>query len=311
MNIPSSESVATDSLLAVCLFAAFADGEKSEAEREQIRLMAEELGSEDVAAISRKILMGKLSLDAVAQSLAPQEEHRLLAYEMARAVCEAGGAISKDEQVFLTELRGKLSLGAVESKAIDEEVDSLALGPLDTAETAPSAPDNSGMILRYAIVNGALELLPETLATMAIIPLQMKMVYRIGKSHGFELSRDNIKEFLATAGVGLGSQMVEGFARKLMSGFGKKLAGKMAGRVAGQVTGSAFSFGTTYAIGHIAERYYSGGRKLGAGEIKSLFSSLGAQGKEMHARYLPDIQQRASQLNTAEILSMVRGTAAV
>ncbi|MDQ3545732.1 MAG: hypothetical protein M3429_04310 [Verrucomicrobiota bacterium] len=32
------------------------------------------------------------------------------------------------------------------------------------------------MILRYAIVGGALELLPQTMATLAIIPLQSKMV---------------------------------------------------------------------------------------------------------------------------------------
>jgi uncharacterized protein (DUF697 family)/tellurite resistance protein len=310
MNIPSTEDTSTESLLAVCLFAAFADGEKSDAEREQIRQMAEELGSEDVAAVSRQILMGKLSLDAACGALV-SDEQRMLAYEMARAVCEAGGSISGDEQAFLTQLRTKLALGTAELKAIDEEVDSLALAPVDSGAAVPAAPDNSGMILKYAILNGALELLPDTLATMAIIPMQMKMVYRIGKSHGVELDRSNIKDFLATAGVGLGSQVVEGFARKLMAGFGKKLAGSMAGRAAGQITGSAFSFGSTYAIGHIAERYYSGGRTLGTAEIKNLFTTLGAQGKELHARYLPEIQQRASTLNPSEILSMVRGKAAV
>jgi uncharacterized protein (DUF697 family)/tellurite resistance protein len=310
MNIPSTEAATTESLLAVCLFASFADGEKSDVEREQIRWMAEELGSADVAAVSRRILMGKLTLDDVAGTLV-SNEHRMLAYEMARAVCEAGGSISEEEQAFLTELRAKLSLGTAETKAIDGEVDSLALAPLESGVTGPSAPDNSGMILKYAILNGALELLPETLATMAIIPMQMKMVYRIGKTHGVDLNRSNIKDFLATAGVGLGSQVVEGFARKLMAGLGKKVAGKMAGRVAGQITGSAFSFGSTYAIGHIAERYYSGGSKLGTAEIKNLFSTLSAQGKELHARYLPEIQQRASTLNPSAILSMVRGTAAV
>ena len=40
------------------------------------------------------------------------------------------------------------------------------------------------MMLKYVILNGALELLPQPIATMAIIPLQMKMVYRIGGVHG-------------------------------------------------------------------------------------------------------------------------------
>jgi len=42
----------------------------------------------------------------------------------------------------------------------------------------------------------------------ADIPLQMKMVYRIGKSYGFDLDRGHIKDFLATAGVGMASQYV-------------------------------------------------------------------------------------------------------
>ena len=74
------------------------------------------------------------------------------------------------------------------------------------------------MILNYSILNGALELLPQSLASMAIIPLQMKMVYRIGKSHGYELDRGHIKDFIATLGVGLTSQYVEQFGRKLVGG---------------------------------------------------------------------------------------------
>lgn len=66
------------------------------------------------------------------------------------------------------------------------------------------------------------------MATLAIIPMQMKMVYRIGKSHGAELDRCSIVAFLATAGVGMGSQIVEGFARKIMKGFGKKMMGGLA-----------------------------------------------------------------------------------
>jgi len=310
MNISATETATADSLLAICLFASFADGEKSDAEREQIGRMAEELGSANLAGITRQILMGKLSFGTVSENLHSNND-RMLAYEMARAVCEAGGAISDDEQAFLIKLRGQLNLGESSLKSIDEEVDALSLAPLESAAAESSRPDSSSMILKYSILNGALELLPETFATMAIIPLQMKMVYRIGKSHGVELDRTNIKDFLATAGVGLGSQVVEGFARKLMAGIGRKVAGKMAGRAANQLTGSAFSFGSTYAIGHLAEKYYAGARKLGPSEIKTLFSTLSQQGKELHARHLPEIQQRAGALNPAAIFSIVRGKTSV
>lgn len=307
MTIPPTEtSLNHDSLLAICLFAAFSDGDKSESEREQITRIAAELESDNLAEISRKILMGKISIESVVSGLESQQ-NRLLAYEMARAICEAGGIMTASEQEFLTRLRNALGLSASDSKAVDDEVDALSLAPISGEVGQTSGIDNSSMILKYSILNGALELLPETFATMAIIPMQMKMVYRIGKAHGVEQDRSLIKEFLATAGVGIGSQVVEGFARKLMGGFGKKLGGKTAGKIANQVTGSAFSFASTYAIGHVAEKYHQSGKRLAGPEMKSLFSKLSEQAKSLHAQHLPAIQERAKNLNPASILAMVRG----
>ena len=40
-------------------------------------------------------------------------------------------------------------------------------------------------ILNYAILNGALELLPQSWASMAIIPLQIRMVYGAGMAMSF------------------------------------------------------------------------------------------------------------------------------
>jgi uncharacterized protein (DUF697 family)/tellurite resistance protein len=310
MKIPTSENESAESLIAICLFAAFADGEKSEAEREEVARLGAELGSDRVAAVSRQILMGKVRLEAVVAGLTGAHD-RMLAYEMARAVCEADGTISAEEKLFLSELGKLLALGRGEVEVLDAEVDELALAPVDVLGVEAAGVDNSGMILKYAIVNGALELLPETLATMAIIPLQMKMVYRIGKSHGAELDRGHIKEFLATAGLGMGSQVVEGFARKVMRGFGKKLGGTLGGRVADELTGSVMSFSATYAIGHLAEKYHAGGRKLGGVELKPIYQSLSTQARELHARFLPQIQERAQSLNPAEIFSLVRGKSAV
>jgi uncharacterized protein (DUF697 family)/tellurite resistance protein len=311
MNIPTIQSSTNnESLLAICLFAAYSDGDKSDSERAQITQIADELESDNLAEISRKILMGKVSVESVAGGIDSQP-NRLLAYEMARAICEAGGSITAPEQEFLTRLRTALELSTSDSKDVDDEVDAFALAPVSNEAPQATTVDNSSMILKYSILNGALELLPETFATMAIIPMQMKMVYRIGKAHGVEQDRSLIKEFLATAGVGMGSQVVEGFARKLIGGFGKKLGGKTAGKIANQATGSAFSFASTYAIGHVAEKYHRGGKSLAPTEIKSLFSTLTEQAKGLHAQHLPAIQERAKGLNAASILAMVRGKEAV
>ena len=235
------------------------------------------------------------------------KENKMLAYEMARSICEAGGSVSDEEEQFLTDLRRLLALGESELSAVDEQVDRVALAPLAPEQPEATATDSGGMILKYAILNGALELLPQAMATVVIIPMQMKMVYRIGKAHGVELDRSNIKEFLATAGIGLGSQMVEGFARKMVGMFGRKLGGKTAGKVADQFAGSAMSFASTYAIGHVAQTYYSGGRKLTAQDLRKLVEPLQNQARELHTRHLPEIQERAKTLDTATILSLVRG----
>ncbi|MEN9468273.1 MAG: hypothetical protein RL630_6 [Verrucomicrobiota bacterium] len=299
-----------DAFLAICLMAAMCDGEKSEVERSEIRRIAEELGSGDPSALSRKILMGRLSLDEVASRLSTPSQG-LLAYEMALGVCESDGAFSPTEKQFLAEVSSALGLGAAESEKVAKDVESVVLAPVQSQPVPGSATaattDNSGMILKYAILNGALELLPESLASMAILPMQMKMVYRIGKSHGVEMDRSRIKEFLTVAGVGLGSQMLEGFARKFLGGLGKKLGGKMVGKAANQVAGSAFSFGATYALGHLAEQYHQGGQRLDATSARNLFETLKSKASDLHSRHLPEIQAKARSITPSSILQMVSG----
>ena len=316
-----------ESTLAVALFAAFADGDRCELERARVERLANDLGWDDLNAISRRILMGKLSLATAVNGLG-QPGERGTAYELARAVCEIDGALSAEETAFLAELRGLCRLDQETSRQLDAEVDAVALAPYASAPPsltppAPPAgvaagqsppplpalvPDQDGMILRYSILNGALELLPATLATMAIVPLQMKMVYRIGKAHGADLDSTSIKEFLATAGLGLGSQMLEGFARKWAVSLGKKLGGKKVGALANQLTGSAFSFASTWAIGHLAVHYHAGGRRVGTPDLRSMYEPLLAKARELHPSYLPQIQQQAKSLNPSSVLDYVRGS---
>jgi uncharacterized protein (DUF697 family) len=162
------------------------------------------------------------------------------------------------------------------------------------------------LILNAAILNGALEIMPHTLATMAIIPLQMRMVYRIGSHYGFQLDRGHIKDFLATVGVGLTSQVFEGFTRKLIGGFTRSLAGGLLGGLAGQAAGSAFGFATTYALGQVAKRYYAGGRTIDAAQLKEAFSSMLLDARSLEGRYSGDIREKSRQVNVSELLPLVR-----
>jgi uncharacterized protein (DUF697 family)/tellurite resistance protein len=314
-----------DALLTIALFAAFADGSKHEDEREEIRAIADSLAGDDapdLRALYQDVLLGRVTLaDAAGRLDDSGEKH--LAYEMAVGVCDADGRMTEDERRFLDELRGLLAMDAGESQEIEQEAEQVvamteaaapaaAAEPLarsgpatDAAEVDEAELDRS--ILNYSILNGALELLPQSWASMAIIPLQIRMVYGIGKEYGVELDRGHIKEFLATLGVGMTSQYLEQFGRKLVGGLFRSAGGRGIGRVGRAATGMAFSFATTYALGHVAKRYYAGGRQMSTELLKSSFDDLLGKAKEKQGEYVPQIEHKAQNLDMSQVMGLVKG----
>jgi uncharacterized protein (DUF697 family) len=148
--------------------------------------------------------------------------------------------------------------------------------------------------------------LPQSWATMAIIPLQTRLVYNIGKRYGYELDSGHVKEFLATVGVGLASQYLEQAGRKLIGGLFGKLAGGLVGGLARGATGIAFSFASTYALGELAKRYYGGGRTMSTDVLKQTFDQLLTPAKELQSKYLPQIQEKARTVNMGDVMAMVK-----
>jgi uncharacterized protein (DUF697 family)/tellurite resistance protein len=301
-------------LLTIAMLAAFADGAKDDREREEIRRIADSLagesGTPQLASLYQDVLLKRVDLARAAARLT-DPAHKHLAYEMAVCVCDADGAATPAEQQFLRALRTTLGLDASIAADIVRDADAVAAAPL-TAGTATLATSTKSdaetdkYILNHAIVNGAIELLPQSLATMAIIPLQMKLVYRIGQSYGFEMDKGHIREFLATAGVGLTSQYVEQFGRKLLGGLLGSVAGGI-GRGVGRVaTGAAFSFATTYALGQLAKRYYAGGRQMSTALLQQTYQSLLGQAKQLQGQYAGQIEQQAQSLDAAQVMRMVK-----
>lgn len=300
-------------ILCVCILAAFADGAQDEVERTQIERIVKGFSDErlDLAAAYQDVLAGKLSISQVAGQL-QSPPAQALAYEMAVCVCNADGVLKDAEAQFLTALRQALQLDTSSTDLHQQSAQALVAQPLaggvppliDTGRQA----EVDHLILNAAILNGALEIMPHTLATMAIVPLQMRMVYQVGKRYGYELDGGHIKDFLATVGIGLTSQVFEGFTRRLVGGLGRALAGGLLGGLAGQAAGSAFAFATTYALGQVAKRYYSSGRTLSTDQLKEVFSTMLEEARGMQGRYSGDISRRARQVNVSELLPLVRQT---
>ena len=317
-------------VLAITLHAAFADGSKHERERDEVKRIAESLcnGSDipDLGRLYQDVLLRRVTLDTHVAALT-DPGHRQLAYEMAVCVCDADGRQSEAERRFLATLKAGLQLDAQEAAAFEAEADSIvdvteaavpAVPAVEAARAAGVAASATVLqssvpeaeldksILNYSLVNGALELLPQSWASMAIIPLQVKMVYAIGKAHGVSLDQGHIKEFLAAAGVGLTSQYLEQAGRKLLGGLLGRMAGKTFGKIGGAATGVAFSFATTYALGQVAKRYYAGGRVMSTAMVRDSFQNLLGPAKDMQAKYLPQIRQQAETLDMGRVMSMVR-----
>ncbi len=330
------------SILTIALLAAFADGTKDDAEREEIRRIAQSLagdsGMADLPRIYQDVLLKRTSVQAAAAALS-DPAHRQLAYEMAVCVCDVDGRQTAAEAQFLATLKAALQLGAQQTAAFEQDADALvdvveksapsatpwgaagvagaatyaaaaptpAATPSTTTPPSPAEVELDKSILNYALLNGALELLPQSWASMAIIPLQVKMVYGIGKAHGVELDQGHIKEFIAAAGVGMTSQYLEQFGRKLLGGLLGKVGGRTVGGLGGAATGMAFSFATTYALGQVAKRYYAGGRVMSTAMLRETFQNLLGPAKQMQSQYLPQIQQQAATLDAAKVMAMVRG----
>ena len=343
--------------LTICLLASFADGEKHDREREQIRQVAEGLAGDqqvNLPSLYQDVLLRRVQLPQVLAQLSTTES-RQLAYEMAVCVCEADGQISAKERAFLAGLRETWGMdggaapavattantaNAEEPMTFEFQAESVAEAPLKAplpeaailgaatgslAALHPAAVDNlpsdasqrrpsqltaaemDSKILKASIMNGAIELLPENLSTLAIIPLQMRLVYQIGQSYGYELDRGHIKDLLAALGVGLTSQYLEQAGRKLLGGLLGKAGKGILGGLGKQAVSSGMSFASTYALGHVANQYYAGGRQLSTDMLKNAYQHVMQDGKALQDRYLPQMQETARGLNTAKILQMVRG----
>jgi uncharacterized protein (DUF697 family)/tellurite resistance protein len=307
----------TQAIVTLAVLAAFADGDKHDRERDELKRIVEGLGRSDgvhLPTLYQDVLMKRVDAAAVVAALGSTEA-RQLAYEMAVCVCDADGAQSEAEARFLSDLRSQLGLGASSERfAVQaEEIAAVPIGasqPVPTPAKAPPVVDAAALdqrILNAAILNGALELLPETLSTMAIIPLQMKLVYGIGQAHGYQLDSGHVKDFLATVGVGLTSQYLEQAGRKLLGGLLGRVGGGLLGGLGRQAVSSGMSFASTYALGHVAKRYYAGGRTLSTQMLKDAYASVAAEAQGLHGRYLPAMQEKARGLDAAKVLSLVRG----
>jgi uncharacterized protein (DUF697 family)/tellurite resistance protein len=305
--------------LTVALMAALANGANDERERAALKSLAGRLGEGriDLADVYDDVLVRKISIADAVRPLATSEARRQ-AYETAVAVAAADGVTSPAEGAFLRDLAAALGLPAQDAQAHVAQADAVAGG---AGVAGPSGiepvrqvqghvmPDVAALdrqIVNASVTNAALELLPESLASMAILPLQVRLVYQIGKAYGYELDQGHIKEFLATLGLGLAGQYIEQFGRKLLGGLLGTVLGRVGRAVGHQAASSGMAFATTWALGQLAKQYYGGGRTLDADKLKAAFAPLLEQGQGLMGRYGGEIAARARTIDVHNLPALLK-----
>lgn len=288
-------------ILSLCFIAAFANDDKGEATRAQIRRVAEQLspvGTLHLSVVYQEVLRKKISLN---DTLAPlhRPEHKQLAYEAAVCVCDVDGVHSDAEHGFLENLRLALGLDVRAARAFERAAGAISDAGMQPEPvrgfSAATLPADSialeEMIVDCSLLDAALLLQASTLAAMATIPVQMKLIYRVGKAYGAELNRGEIKHLLSAAGVGPLAQYIELFGLRLRG------AAERAARL---------SFINTYALASCTKQYCSGDAQMDAQAFCVAFEAAVARARPIANQYEAQFAGRLRFLDEDSLIALVR-----
>jgi uncharacterized protein (DUF697 family)/tellurite resistance protein len=326
VNLPDAEC---DAIVTLSFLAAICDGDRDAEEQSRLERVIADLGIQDVPALLERLRSGAFDIASAAREITTADG-RQAAYETAMSVCYADGDLNPTERTFLARLQDGLRLSDAEIAEAGLEARALANAPLpgpDLVLTASSLggmrPSQAGipaisadaaldaMIRQHALIAGALEILPQRLATLAIIPLQMRLVHRIGADFGHQLDQAQAKLLLGVMGVGAMTQVLDGVARKVLGGTGRGLLGRALGGVLGGAAGAAagigIAFATTHALGHVAKQYYAQGRKLSEADLKALFVRFKREAEELLPSIQDEIRGQSEKLDLNRLMGSLKG----
>ena len=302
----------TEIIITIAAQAAVIDGTRSTLELQQISAAASRLGLPNADAVVQRAAAAREDIKSLAAALS-SESARRAAYEIAVAVCNADGMADAKEVAFLQELQSALGTGLATAEMSAIASVATLTGQVmpppvpSTAMAQPPAPGElDAMILDQAILTAALEVLPDRLSNMAILPLQLRMVYTIGQRYGQQLDASQVKDLAATFGIGAAAQFMESIVRKTFGGLAGGLLGSMLGGATGMAAGATVSFGATYALGHAAAQYYAQGRSLSSADMKALFTRFQKEAETLFPKVQDRVQSVAKGTNLQSVLGTLR-----
>jgi uncharacterized protein (DUF697 family) len=292
-------------LLTLALVAVFANGPKDERELHQLRRVLEELSGPAGANLSLQLqdvqLKRRSARDAIAALKHP--EARQLAYETAVCVCDVDGVHSDAEHRFLEDVRIALALDVRSARSFERMASAIADASLqpDPVRGFPPPVDAAGSqaldagIVEVAAFGASLARAGTSLNLLALIPLQMKMIYRVAKAYDARRERGQVKDLMTQLGVAALPQHLQVFGLFLLEGAPRA---------------EAAAFANTYALGHAAKSIYSasyGGEEESApAALAEHFEALQTEGRALYATQAYAIEQQARILAANELIVLLR-----
>ncbi len=304
-----------ETIVAIAALAAQADGTQDDVERTRISEMAAGLGLPDAATTLAETMAAQVGDHAPLARLTERlttDEARKAAYDTAVSVCYADGWVNPSEAAFLRSLANALGIDATPTDQAAAGIHTqanTAAGPAPSASTSAPSTAIETYILDQAMLSAALELLPDGLANLGILPLQLRLVQQIGERHGQTMNASQIKDLVAVFGIGAAAQIMEKVVRNTLGGFAGLLGGVLgglvgglAGNAAGFAAGASVTFATTYALGHASEQYYAQNRSLSTADMKALFERFKGEAATMFPRVEARVRELASSGNVGSVL---------
>lgn len=316
-----------EAILGIVTLAALADGQRDAAEQEKIVSVAARLGLTNADDIVRRTMAGDYDLATLTGQLS-DDAARQTAFDSALSVCHADGTLGAAELAFMERLRGSLGLdqafsasrltefaavGSAANQPGSETSDNVRNAVASAGDAnggsgaAAGADDLDAYILDQAMLTAALEFLPDRLANLGILPLQLRLVRNIGLRTGQQPGASQIKDLAATFGIGAAAQVMETVVRRTLGGLAGGIFGGMLGGAAGVAAGGAVTFASTYALGHAAKQYYAQGRTLSTEDMRSLFARFQGEANTMFPRVQERVASLARDNGMDGIMRMVRG----
>ena len=288
-------------LLTLAMVAVFANGTKDERELHQLRRVLEELSAPAGVNLSLQLqdiqLKRRTAHDALA--LLKRPEARQLAYEVAVCICDVDGVHSDSEHRFLEEVRIALALDVRSARSFERMASAIADASLQPDPVRGFSPpvDAAGSqaldagIVEVAAFGAALARSGSSLNLLAIIPVQMKLIYRIAKAYDARRERGQVKDLMTQLGVAALPQYLQSFGLFLLQGAERA---------------EAAAFANTHALGHAAKSIFGSDAETPEALLADRFESLHAQGRQLHQTESPRIEEQARILAANDLIVLLR-----